>query len=442
MKKLQLIAAALVLAALIAGLYWSNHQQPIEEAAKIAANAPIKILSVGEGDFTNIEIKKKDGDDVVLSKIGPTSWKITSPRTLDADKDQVSDLLDTLSSVSADRVIEEKAADLKPYGLADPAIKISYVLNGGNPQNLLIGDDTPAGSSAYATLASDSRVFTITSTKKAAFDKSLKDLRDKRLLPIDIATAHSVDVTGPKLNLTIGSRKGQWVVQNPKDVRGDTAKLEFLMEQIRTTKMDPALSDVEMKKAGAAFASGTPVGSVKVADPSGNKRELRVRKSENSYYAQSTTMEGTYKVLSDLGETLGRDLDFFRDKKLFDFGDDNPNKIELYAGPKYYVLTRSGDDWWSAGRKMDAVSVDAFLHGIRVLAAPKFVTAGFSNPTLNLTVTSRDGSRIEKVQFVKSGDNYLAKREDGSLLYELDATAVEDLLKSADDMKPAEPAKK
>jgi hypothetical protein len=57
-------------------------------------------------------------------------------------------------------------------------------------------------------------------------------------------------------------------------------------------------------------------------------------------------------------------------------------------------------------------------------------------------VTSKNGSRVEKVQLVKSGENYIAKREDGPLLYELDATAIEDLLKSADDIKPAQPVKK
>jgi len=52
MKNKQLIAAAIVLAALTATLYWSNRHKPIEDAAKAAANAPVKIISFQKDDIS------------------------------------------------------------------------------------------------------------------------------------------------------------------------------------------------------------------------------------------------------------------------------------------------------------------------------------------------------------------------------------------------------
>ena len=440
MKIRRLFAAALVLAALAATLYWANRRQQAEDAARLLRDAPVKILSLNKDDISRVEIKKKGGDDVVLSKIGPQNWKITSPKSLIADQDQVSSVLSALSPVDSDGVIEEKANDLKPYGLTEPVLKVSATVKDGKPQNLLIGDDTPTGGSAYAMLEGDPRLFTISSSTKTSLDKGVKDLQDKHLLPVDFEKISRVEITGPKLNLAFGSDNGQWVIQNPKDVRGDTSKLEGVVEQLRTATMDPGMTDQEMKKAASSFSSGTPVATVKVTDQSGSQ-ELQVRKNKDAYYAKTTAMEGAYKVSNDLGEAINKNLDDFREKRLFDFAADNPEKIEMHSGPKSYFLTRSGEDWWSDGKKMDPVSVDSFISAIRSLSATKFATSGFSTSTATLTVTSMDGKRVEKVLISKDGSRYVAKRENEPLLYEVDAKGFEDLVKSADEMKVAEPAK-
>jgi len=77
---------------------------------------------------------------------------------------------------------------------------------------------------------------------------------------------------------------------------------------------------------------------------------------------------------------------------------------------------------------------------VRELSATKFADSGFADPVLDVTVTSGDGKRVEKVLVSKKGDKFLAKRDGESALYELDATAVSDLEKLAADVKPlAEP---
>ena len=204
--------------------------------------------------------------------------------------------------------------------------------------------------------------------------------------------------------------------------------------------MDPGATDEEDKKAASSFSSGTPLATVKVTDQSGSQ-ELQVRKNKDAYYAKTTAMEGAYKVSNNLGEAINKNLDDFREKRLFDFAADNPEKIEMHSGPKSYFLTRSGENWLSDGKKMDLVSIDSFIRAIRLLSATKFVGSGFSTSAATLTVTSMDGKRVEKVLISKNGSRYVAKRENEPLLYEVDAKGFEDLMKSADEMKVAEPAK-
>src|ERR1700682_5003643 len=410
MKIRQLIAAVIVLAALTATLYWSNRHKPIEDAAKAAATAHVKILSFQKDDISKLEIKRKGGEVIDLLKTDSANWKITSPKPLIADPDPISTILYALSPLETDRVIEEKAGDLKMYGLAEPAVEVSATGKDGKPQKLLVGDDLPTGGSSYAMLSGDPRVFLISNTTKTNFDKGLKDLRDKRLLPIDFNNVNKIEIVSPKLDLAFSSNNGQWLMQIPKDVRGDTSKLEGVVEKLRLATMDPSAPAADMTKAASSFSSGTPVATVKATDASGSQ-ELQVRKSKDDYYAKTTAMEGAFKVTKELGEAIDKNLDDFREKRLFDFADSNPEKIEIQIGSKSYFLTRSGEDWWRDGKKMDAVSIDSVIRAIRLLSATKFVTSGFSTPVATLVVTSNNGKRTETAQVSKARTDYMAKRE-------------------------------
>lgn len=442
MKSRGLMIATVVLAALAGTLYWSNHHKPAGDAAKISAYAPPKILALQEMDIAAIDIKKKGGDEVALAKDGTGNWKIAGPRRTGADQDAVSSMLSTLSSLSSDRLIEEKASNLGQYGLTEPTLQVSITRKGAKTQKLLVGDDTPTGGGAYAKLEGDPRVFSIASYTKSSLDKSAKDLRDKRLLTVESEKISRVELITKKQDIEFGRNKDGWQIVTPKPLRADAFQVEELVRNLKDAKMDVSVSDADEKKAASAFATGSPMATAKVTDESGTQ-ELQVRKSKDGYYAKSSAVEGVYKVSDELAQGLNKSLDDFRNKKLFDLGFNDPNKIEMHDGPKAYFLTRSGDDWWSDGKKMDASSLLPFVENIRDLSARKFAESGFTTPMLDLTVTSNDGKRVEKVLISKDGDSYIARRENEPSLYELDSMAVAQLQKSAADLKPAAaPSKK
>ena len=437
MKTGGLLAAAVVFATLTGVLYWSDHHKTKESAAS-AGDAPApKILTLKDSDVAKIEIKKKGSEEVTLAKDNAGKWQITLPKPLGADQDSVTSMVSTLSSLSSDRLVDEKASDLKQYGLSDPVLEVDITTKDSKPQKLLIGDDTPAGSGAFAMLGGDPRVFTIASYTKSSVDKRAGELRDKRLLTADFDKISQIELTAKKQTLAFGRNKETWQILKPKPLRADNFQVEDLVRKLKEAKMDTA--DADEKKAASAFASGSVVAAAKVTD-AGGTQELQIRKNKDDYYAHSSAVPGVYKVSSDLGPGLDKGLDDFRNKKLFDFGFDDPNKVEMHDGSKAYFLTKGGQDWWSDGKKMDTRSVQSFVDKVRELSAAKFADSGFAAPILDVTVTSGDGKRVEKVLVSKNGDKFLAKREGEPALYELDSAAVSDLEKLAADVKPlAEP---
>lgn len=434
MKTRGLLIAAIVLAVLSGTLYWSNHHKPAEDTVKASAEAP-KILALSQADVSKIEVKKKGRNDVVLSRNSAGKWEITAPKPCLADQDTVSSMLSTLSSLSSDRLIEEKAATLDVYGLAQPAIEVDIAEKNNKTDKLLIGNDTPSSSAAYAALMGDPRVFTMASYNKSSLDKTFNDLRDKRLLAFDSEKLGRVELTANKETIEFGRNKDQWQILKPKPMRANQSTVEDLVRSLGDAKMELSATDDE-KKDLSAFNAGKTVATAKITDVTGTQ-ELQVRKNKDDYFAKSSGVAGVYKVLSSVGNALDKSLDDFRNKKLFDFGFVDPEKIEIHDGAKSYFLTRSGSDWWSNGTKMDESSVSTLVSDIRDLTATKFPDTGFTTSSLDVTVTSDSGKRVEKVLIAKNGDRYIAKRENEPALYELSATPITDLQKAAADVKPA-----
>jgi hypothetical protein len=60
---------------------------------------------------------------------------------------------------------------------------------------------------------------------------------------------------------------------------------------------------------------------------------------------------------------------------------------------------------------------------------------------VEISATSKDGKRVEEVLIAKSGDNYIARRENEPALYQLESKSVDDLETAAANLKPAEPPK-
>src|SRR6478609_9269503 len=184
MKFRGLLVAVALLVVLTGLSYWSNKRKAAADA-KPPADASPKVLTIPDDQFKQIKIAKTGGDTTLLARGDDNKWKITQPKPLNADQDSVSSLVSTLSSLSSDRLIEDKASDLAQYGLNKPTIEVTITKKDGKTETVLLGDDTPTGGGQFAMRQGDPRVFTIASYVKSSVDKTYKDLRDKRLLTFD-----------------------------------------------------------------------------------------------------------------------------------------------------------------------------------------------------------------------------------------------------------------
>jgi hypothetical protein len=435
-----LLIAMAVLVALAGGVYWSQKAKDTE-ATKPAPDAPPKILDLKGGLQTKIEIRRNGGETTVAEKKG-NHWTLTSPLPLGADQESIGSLLTALAPLNADRLIGDKAADPAAYGLAQPAIDLDLTEQDGKSHQLLIGDETPTGNAYYAKLANDLRIFTIAGTSKTSLDKNEQDLRDKRLLTFDPARLTRIEIAAKGPAFELGkNNQNEWQILKPKPLRADGGLVDELIGRMQDAKMDTSASALDAQKAATAFASAAPLAVVKVSDATGTQ-QLQVRKDkEHEYYAKSSVVEGVYKVTPGVGSAFDKSVEDFRSKKLFEFGWTDPSRVDVREGAMSVSYQRSGENWLSGGKPMDAISVSTLVDRLRQLTASKLADKGFTTPVIDFAVTSSDGKRVEKVSLSKTGDDWFAMRENDPVVYQLDANVVNELHNAIASVKAAAPAK-
>ena len=421
-----LAIGALTLAILGGAAWWSQHAEEQKQASTTGTPDAPRLSSFKEADIDRIVVRHLGSLATVVQRNSPTDWSLTAPQAFHADTDTAAAMATTFGGLTWDRLVEEKPADLGPFGLTSPSLEVVASNKAGKSQRLLIGDEVPTGGSFFAKLDGDPRVFVVANGTKAALDKTEKDLRDKRLLSFDTEKLNSFHYAAVEFT----KAEGDWRITKPTRYRADTFQVEELLRKLKDAKLDPAISEEDAKKADASFQTGSPLATVEV-----NSQTLQVRKKGTDFFARSSLTPGTHKLSADVGEAFTKTIEDFRSKKIFDFAFTEPNKVEIKDGDKQYSFTKSAEKWLSKGKTLDAVSIQSLIDRLRDLSAAKFASSGFAAPAVTITVESNSGKRSETVELTKTASAYIAKRASEPNLYELDTKAVNDLLRAAADVR-------
>jgi hypothetical protein len=160
----------------------------------------------------------------------------------------------SLSPVTADSVVEDKAADVAKYGLNNPSLTVTVGENNGKSEQIYFGDDVPAGSLVYVRVGSDPKVYAVSSSTKTSLDKGVNDLRDKRLLTFDSNNLTRVELVSPKNDVEFGkSNANEWRIVKPQPYRVENFQVEELIRKLGDAKMDLSTNAEDSKKVRSEF---------------------------------------------------------------------------------------------------------------------------------------------------------------------------------------------
>lgn len=441
MQPKRLLIALALLAVLGGGVWWSSREEK-SKADQPDPKAPPKLLTLARAQIARLEISRAGGETTVLEIPKENEFKITSPAVYPVEIEAAQSLLSAVSEPASDKVVEEKPASLDEFGLNQPGTILKITLRDGKSRTIKLGDEAPVGGGVFAAVDGDPRVFLLGSFAKGNLDKKAADLRDKRLLRVssDSLAKLTLSGKGPAIEL-FKQGGGTWQITAPSRMRANNWEIEELVRKLGDAKLDPSLDDSQTKDLDRQFSASAVVAKVTVSGGQGDAG-LEVRKNkEGKFYGKSTQVEGAHLLPDDLGKSFEKGLNDFRNKKLFDFGFNEPTRIEFKDAKTVLAASRSQEKWLRDGKPLDNVGVQSLIDKLRELSATSWPQGSLGAVEITLVVVSDDGKRTEKVSLAKAGEKWRAQREGEPDLYELEAGRVEELRSAAASVKEQAPPK-
>jgi hypothetical protein len=421
--------------------YHDSTKGPIDDSPKRD-----KVFAVEADKIDELEIKSESGDRTTLRRKG-TDWDIVQPIAAPADQAAVSGITSNLSSVEIQRVIDENAADLKEFGLAEPRVEIAFKSN-GQQRRLQLGQKTPSGTDVYAKLADAKKVFLVPSFLDSTFNHGTFDLRDKSVLKLDREKIDTVEVTAGGRTTRFEKKNGEWQIAEPSAGRAEFGAVDGLVSRISSVQMKSIVPDSsDLKKYGldkpavtVRLGSGSSQATLLVGGPA----------ATGSVYAKDFSRPTVFTIESTLLDDLKKDASEYRQKDLFDARSFNTTRLEIVRNGQTTVFEKTKvkdkdgkeqEKWRQtapAARDVDAAKIEALISAATGARATGFVDStaktGLDKPELSLTFKYDEGKE-ERVAFARTKEGAYASRAGSPGAAKVDASVIDAIVKAFEGVK-------
>ena len=439
----------LLLAALGLGgyLYFVESDRPVtDETAKA------KVFTYDPAKINQVEVKSSAGEITALRKGANDTWTIVQPSEAPADRNSISDIVTNLANLEEQRVVDENAADLKTYGLAEPRIEVTFNVEGEKePKRILLGEKTPASSGIYAKLPTNNRVFLVASTLETALDKSPFDFRDKAALAFDQTKVTSLELTSSAQTIRLEKSGEEWKLVKPVQAPADFVSVNGLIGQLQSAQMTALKDRPEDLKDLRPYGLDKPaVVATLGMGASAVKFELGKEADAASVWARDPSKAAVFSINNGVAMELQKKVEDFRRKEVFDFRPYNTTRFEITRGKETRAFERvkgTGEnavDTWKqvvpAAKTVDSSNFEGALLDLSNLRAESFVSAagsgtGHNNPAAVIVVKFDDGKKEERVVIGTAGASVFATRADQPGALKLEAGKYEEAIKKLDALQ-------
>jgi len=341
-KYLNTLIALVVLAATWGAFtYYDKHKG--SEKPAFETSSQTKIFSLDAQHIQSITFKPRDGDAFSCRREGG-KWTITDPRHLEVDQGNFSGVLNSLTTATADEVVDPHPTSLKDFGLDPPSFALEVTTDAKPPSfTLLLGDDTPTSGGLYAQVSGNPQVITLASYLKSSLEKKMFDLRDRRALTLEADQLQKIGVEYKGASWTLEKNpEGVWDLVLPPPVRADRFTVDGLVSQLRGLTMQTIAA--EDKKKNGDYGFGSPELRLQLAGSDGTQTIAVGKKDKDSdrYFAMNSALDPVFTLNSDFVTQFKKNQADLREKDLFSFSAFDVKRLEVDTPKGHWLSSNKG----------------------------------------------------------------------------------------------------
>ncbi len=308
-----------------------------------------RILPMIEPSEVNrVELLQDDSVTVAYERMDG-KWEITDPVRTAPDTAKLSTNLNAFLEAEKQRTITTELADLQPYGLDRPTVRVRITYRDTGQVELLVGDKTPTKSDRFVKRADSPAIYTATSKVQREGTKELFDLRDRSILHFtrdDITRVVLERTEGGSLKFNkMGS---DWRLDEPQ-VKVKSSEITSMLRNLATNKLQEVhretpdnLPEYGLDNPGvrvSLFSSDTTREAVLlVGDP--------VDDSDSpDYYARDLSRPMVFSIGNSMVKRMQKEPFAYQDTDLFDVNYGQITDVEISWNDTTYALSKVDTVW-------------------------------------------------------------------------------------------------
>jgi hypothetical protein len=358
-------ALLIIFVGLGAYLYFTEYRgreerQRIEETKK-------RIFSINHEDIVELRLEYPERTIAAVRK-PDAGWEMTLPPGMEADSQEWDSLATSFTGIEKEETVNAGGADLAPFGLDMPAVKVTARVQGENSREItvLFGSENPKKTFRYAKVADNPEIFLAANTWSTTFTKSVADLRNKTILDFDAENVDRVRITAagrPEIELQKSGT--DWLLKKPVEAAADSSEVSSFVSSIQFVRA----SDFADPSIGTAKA-GLERPGVRITlhdQQAGVDRVLLVGGATGTdmYYAKDQARPVIFVMSKDIVEKARRPVFDWRDKTVARFNRDAVDEIEIVRSQQRIIARKKDDQWTLAdGRLLQGGRISEMLSNV------------------------------------------------------------------------------
>jgi hypothetical protein len=371
-------------------------------------------------------------------------WVITQPVNAAADESTVNALLTDLVNARIDNEFPAPGGDLKPFGLAEPAVKLDVKLKNGQTHHVELGAKDPIGTSAYAKIDGSQNVATVSAGLLNDSDKSASDLRDRALIGAGQNEFSSVKVVNESGGYELEKKDSEWAIKSPiQGAQGatDESQVSSLFSDFTGAKASEIVSETADEP--AKYGLDKPKLSLQIKFLTGQERTINVgSKVDENYYAKVSDRPQLLKIDKAFYDKLNTKPETLRSKQFVKFNRDDLTTVYI-KNPNVTLVAEKKDDKWLVKEPADKKDKEASTFKLftplespatEVIDKPTGpIAAKLAKPAVEVRLTDKNGKTTILKISAADGENVYVKVEGRPEVYKAGKTLLDGLSFKADE---------
>lgn len=412
-----------------------------ELVEKTALNIPVDSVTTYtiKTDNRELSVRKKDN-----------TWTIVSPVETAGDSSAIVSNLKSILDTKIERKISDDGNDPGQFGLENPRGEIVIQQSGNRESRLFIGDENPTGDFIFVKYSDKPGIYTVSKSLRTYVNKSLYDLRDKRVMHIRPLDVRKIRITSIEKGEVVLKQDGEnWNLIEPVKIPAESNDVMSFLNRLSNGRIKAFID--ESPRDLRQYGLTDPF--IRIELYSGDelaKSTFMIGdtiKDENAgYYAREESRSPVFILENWAVNNLNKGAFDFQVKTLTKFDGDNADRIVFEKGAVSFTVVQKDFREWGFAEPDTLVAetgrMKRWIDGIKDFTVDELETYtpaslqkyGLLQPEIRIRIYENETETGQILIGKPENEFYYTKSANEPYVYKIKCTKVENIDKAIRDL--------